>query len=106
MAATAYLEVLHETNKVFLLVYDLRQDLEEDELDRIRMNYSNLAKKAREELKQGISDTGNSDIDKKGRNGYEKFTFRRTGNSVSDNLGAVGMFLEGGRTRDRPCRLS
>jgi len=41
------------------------EDLEEDELDRIRMNYSNLAKKAREELKQGISDTGHSDIDKK-----------------------------------------
>ena len=64
MAATAYLEVHHETNKVFLLVYDLRQDLEEDELDRIRMNYSNLAKKAREELKQGISDTGHNDMDK------------------------------------------
>jgi low affinity Fe/Cu permease len=43
------------------------EDLEEDELDRIRMNYSNLAKKAREELKLGISDTGHSDMDKQGR---------------------------------------
>jgi len=41
------------------------EDLDEDELDRIRMNYSNLAKKAREELKQGISDTGHNDMDKK-----------------------------------------
>jgi low affinity Fe/Cu permease len=41
------------------------EDLEEDELDRIRLNYSALAKKAREELRQGISDTGSTDMDKK-----------------------------------------
>ena len=34
------------------------EELEEPELDRIRLNYSNLAKKARAELRQGISDTG------------------------------------------------
>ena len=41
------------------------EELEEHELDGIRLNYSNLAKKAREELRQGISDTGRPDMDKK-----------------------------------------
>jgi len=41
------------------------EELEEHELDRIRLNYSNLAKKARAELRQGISDTGSPDMDKK-----------------------------------------
>jgi low affinity Fe/Cu permease len=41
------------------------EELEEHELDRIRLNYSNLAKKAREELRQGISDTGRPDMGKK-----------------------------------------
>jgi len=41
------------------------EELEEQELDRIRLNYSNLAKKAREELRQGIKDTGRPDVDKK-----------------------------------------
>ena len=41
------------------------EDLEEDELDRIRLNYSKLAKEARAELQQGISDTGHTDMDKK-----------------------------------------
>src|SRR5512143_1181211 len=40
------------------------EELEEEELDRIRLNYSNLAKKARAELRQGISDTGRPDMDK------------------------------------------
>lgn len=40
------------------------EELEDHELDRIRLNYTNLAKKAREELRQGISDTG-SDMDNK-----------------------------------------
>jgi len=39
------------------------EELEEDELDRIRLNYSNLAKKARAELRQGISDTGHPDME-------------------------------------------
>jgi len=41
------------------------EELEEDELDRIRLNYSKLAKKARAELREGISDTGHPDMDKK-----------------------------------------
>jgi len=41
------------------------EDLEEDELDRIRLDYSKLAKEARAELKKGISDTGRTDMDKK-----------------------------------------
>jgi low affinity Fe/Cu permease len=39
------------------------EELEEHELDRIRLNYLNLAKKAREELRQGI--TGRADMDQK-----------------------------------------
>ena len=39
------------------------EELEENELDRIRLNYSNLAKKARTELRKGISDTGRPDMD-------------------------------------------
>lgn len=42
------------------------EELEEDELGRIRLNYSNLAKKARVELRQGIDDTGRPDMDKNG----------------------------------------
>jgi hypothetical protein len=41
------------------------EDLEEDELDRIRLDYSRLAKEARAELQQGISDTDHTDMDKK-----------------------------------------
>ena len=41
------------------------EELEEHELDRIRLNYTNLAKKARAELRQGIIDTGRPDMDKK-----------------------------------------
>ena len=41
------------------------EELEEHELDLIRLNYTNLAKKARAELRQGISDTGRPDMDKK-----------------------------------------
>jgi low affinity Fe/Cu permease len=40
------------------------EELEDQELDSIRLNYSNLAKKAREELRQGLSDTGRPDTDK------------------------------------------
>lgn len=38
------------------------EELEENELDHIRRNYSNLAKKARAELRQGMSDTGSPDM--------------------------------------------
>jgi low affinity Fe/Cu permease len=37
------------------------EELEDHELDRIGRNYSALAKKSREELRQGISDTGHPD---------------------------------------------
>jgi len=40
------------------------EELEEDELDRIRLNYSILAKKARLELREGINDTGHPDMGK------------------------------------------
>ena len=40
------------------------EELEDEELDRIRLNYSKLAKKARAELRQGIIDTGRPDTDK------------------------------------------
>jgi len=37
------------------------EELEDKELDRILLTYSKLAKKAREELRRGISDTGHED---------------------------------------------
>lgn len=40
------------------------EELEDYELDRIRLNYSSLAKKARDELQQGIKDTGSPEMDK------------------------------------------
>ncbi len=42
------------------------EELEDVELDRIRRGYSKLAKKAREELRKGISDTGHDDTGDKG----------------------------------------
>jgi low affinity Fe/Cu permease len=44
------------------------EELEEHELDRIRLHYSDLAKRSRVELRQGISDTGHAEMDKKGSN--------------------------------------
>ena len=41
------------------------EDLEEDELDLIRLDYSKLAKEARAGLQQGISDTGRTGMDTK-----------------------------------------
>jgi low affinity Fe/Cu permease len=41
------------------------EELEDQELDRIRLGYTDLAKKAREELRQGMSDTGRPDMNKK-----------------------------------------
>jgi len=41
------------------------EELEEHELDRIRQNYSILAKRARAELRRGMSDTGRPDLNKK-----------------------------------------
>ena len=41
------------------------EELEEHELDRIHLTYSTLAKQARAELRNGISDTGSTDTGKK-----------------------------------------
>ena len=41
------------------------EDLEEQELDRIRSSYSELAKKAHEDLRKGIVDTGRPDVDER-----------------------------------------
>ena len=57
-------ELIRATDGAHNALLDL-EELEEHELDRIRLNYTNLAKKARAELRQGISDTGRSDMDKK-----------------------------------------
>ena len=38
------------------------EELEENELDRIRLTYANLAKKAREEMRLGGTDTGCGDV--------------------------------------------
>jgi len=38
------------------------EELEEHELDRIRQGYADLAKKARLELRRGISDTGRGEV--------------------------------------------
>jgi len=40
------------------------EELEDKELDLIRVHYLNLAKKARAELRQNVSDTGRPDMDK------------------------------------------
>jgi low affinity Fe/Cu permease len=39
------------------------EDLEQSDLDRIRANYGKLAEQARTDLKQGMLDTGVSDVD-------------------------------------------
>src|SRR5215475_13771364 len=42
------------------------EELEEEELDRIRANYERLAARARTDLRQGIRDTGVPDVDEAG----------------------------------------
>src|SRR5262249_30320693 len=42
------------------------EELEEEELDRIRANYERLAARARTDLRQGIQDTGVPDVDEAG----------------------------------------
>lgn len=41
------------------------EELEDQDLDRIRLSYTNLAKEARGKLRQGISDTGRTNMDEK-----------------------------------------
>jgi len=57
-------EIIRAVDGAHNALLDL-EELEDHELDQIRLRYSNLAKKAREELRQGISDTGRPDMDKK-----------------------------------------
>jgi low affinity Fe/Cu permease len=38
------------------------EELEERDLDKIRQGYSDLAKKAREELRRGVADTGRGEV--------------------------------------------
>jgi low affinity Fe/Cu permease len=45
------------------------EELEDHELDRIRLTYSLLAKQAREEIRQGLSDTGQGGIEKRNTSG-------------------------------------
>ena len=40
------------------------EELEDEELDRIRKTYSTLAKQARLELRKGVSDTGQAEVEK------------------------------------------
>jgi low affinity Fe/Cu permease len=40
------------------------EELEDHELDRIRLHYSDLAKRSRLELRQGISDTGHQETER------------------------------------------
>ena len=57
-------ELIRVTDGAHNALLDL-EELEDQELDRIRLNYTNLAKKARAELRQGVSDTGSPDMEKK-----------------------------------------
>jgi low affinity Fe/Cu permease len=50
-------ELIRVTEGAHTVLLDL-EELDEKQLDRIRANYEKLAKKAREDLKRGIDDTG------------------------------------------------
>lgn len=54
-------ELLRATGGAHNALLDL-EELEEEELDKIRTNYHGLAEKAREELRKGGLDTGSPDI--------------------------------------------
>jgi low affinity Fe/Cu permease len=55
-------ELLRAIQGAHIALIDL-EELEDDELDRIRANYARLAKHAREELERGEADTGVPDVD-------------------------------------------
>ena len=42
------------------------EELEEEELDRIRANYERIAERARADLRQGILDTGSPEVGEEG----------------------------------------
>ncbi len=54
-------ELIRATKGAHLILLDL-EELEEKQLDRIRESYEQLARKAREDLKNGIDDTGSPEI--------------------------------------------
>ena len=55
-------ELIRATEGAHNAILDL-EELEDHELDRIRSRYSTLAKKAREDLRQGIGDTGRPSVE-------------------------------------------
>ena len=55
-------ELIRATEGAHTALLDL-EELEEQEFDQIRANYLALAKKARENLRKGIKDTGRPDVD-------------------------------------------
>jgi low affinity Fe/Cu permease len=59
-------ELIRATEGAHNALLDL-EELEEHELDRMRSTYSKLAKKAREDLRRGVGDTGRPDVDKNPR---------------------------------------
>ena len=54
-------ELLHTTSGAHNALLDL-EELEVRDLERIRDSYARLAKKAREELRKGLSDTGTPEV--------------------------------------------
>jgi low affinity Fe/Cu permease len=54
-------ELIRVTEGAHIALLDL-EELEEDELALIRANYARLARRAREELARGMSDTGRMDV--------------------------------------------
>ena len=58
-------ELIRAHNGAHNALLDL-EELEDNDLDRIRQTYSMLAKQARAELRKGISDTGRADAGKNG----------------------------------------
>jgi len=59
-------ELIRATEGAHNALLDL-EELEEHELDRMRSTYSKLAKKAREDLRQGVGDTGRPDVEEYSR---------------------------------------
>jgi low affinity Fe/Cu permease len=55
-------ELIRVTEGAHTVLLDL-EELEEDELNRIRARYEDLAEKARALLKQGVVDTGSPDLE-------------------------------------------
>jgi low affinity Fe/Cu permease len=59
-------ELIRATEGAHNALLDL-EELEESELDRMRSTYAKLAKKAREDLRRGVGDTGRPDVEEYSR---------------------------------------